>query len=60
MIKDDLGVDHLRIRFESNTLILEGEALTAEDRERTETIARALAPETALVNQIVVRPPSSA
>jgi cytidylate kinase len=60
LIKDDLGVDHLRIRFESNTLILEGEALTLEDRERTEVIARALAAEATLVNQIVVRPPSSA
>jgi cytidylate kinase len=60
LIKDDLGVDHLRIRFESNALILEGEALTLEDRERTEAIARSLAAETTLVNQIVVRPPSSA
>jgi cytidylate kinase len=60
LIKDDHGIDHLRIHFESNTLILEGEALTVEDRERTEATARALAAETALLNQIVVRPPSSA
>ena len=58
LIKDDLGVDHLRIRFESNTLVLEGEALTTEDRDRTEAIASTLAAEETIVNQIVVRPPS--
>jgi cytidylate kinase len=60
LIKDDLGVDRLGVRFENSTLVLEGEALTIEDRERAEAMARALAPEAALDNQIVVRPPSSA
>jgi cytidylate kinase len=60
LIKDDLGVDRLTVRFEESTLVLEGEALTLDDRERAETTARAIAPEAALDNQIVVRPPSSA
>lgn len=60
LIKDDHGVDHLAVRFEASTLVLEGDALMLEDRERAEAVARSLAPEAAIDNQIVVRPPSSA
>lgn len=60
LIKDDLGVDHLGVRFQADTLVLEGEALTVDDRDRAEAVARTVAPEAALENQIVVRPPSSA
>jgi CMP/dCMP kinase len=59
-IKDDLGVDRLGVHFDNGVLLLEGEALTIDDRDRAEAIARAVAPEAALDNQIVVRPPSSA
>jgi len=40
--------------------VLEGEALTIADRERAEAIARTLAPQTEVENQIVIRPPTSA
>jgi hypothetical protein len=50
----------LGVHFESSTLVLEGEALTLDDRERAEAGARSLAPEAAIDNQILVRPPSSA
>jgi hypothetical protein len=60
LIKEDLGVDRLEVRFEASTLLLQGEALTLSDRERAEGVARALVPEAAIDNQIVVRPPSSA
>jgi uncharacterized protein len=63
LIKDDLGVDHLGVRVDGSTLVLEGQALTLEDRDRAEGVARSLAPGAAIAeidNQIVVRPPSSA
>lgn len=60
VLKGDLGVDRLGVRFETSTLVLEGEALTLDDRERTEAVARSLAPEAAIDNQISVKPPSSA
>ena len=60
LIKADVGVDRLAVHFESSTLTLEGEALTLDDRERAESVARSLAPEAAIDNQISVRPPSSA
>jgi cytidylate kinase len=57
---DDLGVDKLRVRFDASRLILEGEALAVEDRDRAEAIARGVAPEAVINNQIVLRPPTSA
>jgi len=59
-INSDVGVDKLAIRLDDETLVLEGEALTHDDRERAEAVARALAPETVIDNRIVLRPPSSA
>jgi cytidylate kinase len=57
----DLGVDRLRVEIAaSNTVILNGQALAAEDRHRAELLARALAPEAPIDNRIVVHPPSSA
>ncbi len=60
LLGDDLGVDRLSVFFEGGTLTLQGEALTASDRDRTESIARAVASEVAISNQIVLRPPSTA
>jgi cytidylate kinase len=60
LISGDLGVDHLGIRFDGEKVVLEGEALTATDREHAEAIARTIAPEVEVDNLIVVRPPSSA
>jgi uncharacterized protein len=60
VINDDLGVDKLAIRLEDHTLVLQGEALTHGDRERAEAVARALAPESTIDNQIILRPPSTA
>jgi cytidylate kinase len=60
LIGNDLGVDKLEVRFEDATLVLEGEALTQDDRERAEAVARSVAPDAAMRNQIVVHPPSSA
>jgi osmotically-inducible protein OsmY len=57
---EDLGVNKLRVRFETGGLVLEGEALAQDDRQRAEAIARALAPEAPIDNQIVLRPPTSA
>lgn len=59
-INSDVGVDKLAIRLDDGTLVLEGEALTHDDRERAEGVARALAPDMAIDNRIVLRPPSSA
>jgi cytidylate kinase len=56
----DLGVARLRVQVETDTVVLEGEALAREDRERAEALTRSLAPEARLDNRIVVRPPSSA
>jgi CMP/dCMP kinase len=58
--RQDLGVDKLGVRFEANTLVLEGAALAQEDRARAEAIARSLAPEAVVDNQIVLRPPTTA
>jgi CMP/dCMP kinase len=58
--QDDLGVDKLGVRFEDNTLVLEGAALTQDDRARAEAITHALAPEAVVDNQIVLRPPTTA
>lgn len=58
---DDLGVDKLRVRSHvGGVVVLEGEALAEEDRDRAELTAQALAPEARFDNQIVVRPPTSA
>lgn len=56
----ELGVANLRVRVEPKAVVLEGEALAEEDRERAETMARSAAPRAALENRIVVRPPTSA
>lgn len=53
----DLGVDKLSVAFDGAALVLQGEALTQEDRERVELTARAVAPEAVIDNQIVLRPP---
>jgi cytidylate kinase len=60
LIAEDLGIDHLSVRFEDEMLTLEGEALTQQERDRAETLARALAPDATIQNAIVVRPPTSA
>jgi cytidylate kinase len=60
VIDDDLGVDKLSIRLSADQLVLEGEALTHDDRQRAEAVARGLAPESKIDNQIVLRPPTSA
>jgi cytidylate kinase len=57
---DSLGVNKVRVRLEANSVILEGEALAHEDRARAAAQARALAPEAAIDNRIVLRPPTSA
>jgi cytidylate kinase len=56
----DLGVDRLRVRFDAGTVVLEGEALASEDREKAESVARSLAPDAGIDNQIVLHPPTSA
>lgn len=56
---EDLGVDHVRVRLEGGTVVLEGQALSEQDRERAESAARATAPGAALDNRIVVHPPAS-
>jgi cytidylate kinase len=57
---EHLGIDHLGVRFESGTIVLEGEALAEADRERAEVSAKRLAPHVSIDNQIVVRPPTTA
>jgi cytidylate kinase len=57
---DDLGVDKLRVDFSAGVLVLEGEALAMEDRDRAEATARRIAPEAVIENQIVLRPPTTA
>ena len=56
---DDLGVDKLAVAFDDGAILIRGEALTQEDRDRAEMIARAVAPEAIIDNQIVLRPPTS-
>jgi cytidylate kinase len=60
LIGADLGVDKLAVDFDGETLTLRGEALTHDDRARTEALAQSLAPHVRLDSQIVLRPPSSA
>ena len=60
LLRGDLGVDKLAVRFEAATLVLQGEALTLADRERAEALAQSFVFETSLDNQIVVRPPTTA
>jgi cytidylate kinase len=60
LIGGDLGVDKLSVFFVGDTLTLQGEALTLTDRERSEALARAVAVDAAVDNQIVLRPPSTA
>jgi cytidylate kinase len=55
----DLGVDKLSVQVETGTIVLAGQALAREDRQRAEFIARSLAPDVAVDNRIVVHPPSS-
>jgi cytidylate kinase len=60
---EHLGVDRLRVRCnpgEGGAIVLEGEALTTADRERAQSTAQTIAPQAAVDNQIVVRPPTSA
>jgi cytidylate kinase len=56
----ELGVANVRVHVEAEGVVLEGEALAQEDRERAEALVRAVAPQVALDNRIVVHPPSSA
>lgn len=55
----DLGLNKVRVVVESAAVVIEGKALAREDRERAEALARSTAPEAALDNRVVVRPPSS-
>jgi cytidylate kinase len=55
----DLGVDKLRVYFVTDTLTLQGEALSVADRERAEALTRGVAAEATIDNQIVLRPPST-
>ncbi|MBV9173458.1 MAG: cytidylate kinase family protein [Chloroflexi bacterium] len=57
---DELGVSKLRVHIETGAVVLEGEALAQEDRERAEERARWVDPRVPLDNRIVVRPPQSA
>jgi len=54
-----LGVDRLSVRATAGVVVLEGQALTLDDRANAEALAAALAPHAVLDNRIVVRPPSS-
>lgn len=60
LLSEDLGVDRLAVDFDGTTLTLKGEALTQVDRQRTEALARSVAADAAIVNQIILRPPSTA
>jgi len=57
---ENLGVDKLQVHFDAGALVLEGEALAKEDRDRAESVARELAPEASVENHILLRPPTSA
>jgi cytidylate kinase len=57
---DELGVSKLRVRVETGAVVLEGEALAQEDRDRAEALARGVDPRVPLDNRIVVHPPQSA
>ena len=54
-------MDRLSVAIDaSGAVVLEGQALAHEDRQRAELIARTLAPEAPVENRIVVHPPTSA
>lgn len=53
-----LGVDKLSVRSEAGVVVLEGAALTIDDRARTEALASELAGGAEVDNRIVVRPPT--
>jgi hypothetical protein len=56
----DLGVARLRVQVEQEAIVLDGEALAIEDRERAAEVVRSVAPQALLNNRIVVHPPTSA
>ncbi len=60
LISEDLAIDRFVVRFVGEDLVLEGQALTQDERDRADALARALAPETHVQNDIVVRPPTTA
>ena len=60
LIAEDVAIDRLVVHFDDERLALEGEALTQEDRDRAEAVARSLAPDTDVQNHVVVRPPTTA
>jgi hypothetical protein len=60
LISEDVAVDRLAVQFVGEQLVLEGQALTHADRERADALARTLAPEAHVQNDIVVRPPTTA
>jgi CMP/dCMP kinase len=56
----DLGVARLGVRvIEAGTIVLDGQALAQEDRQRAEFLARSLAPNAAVDNRILIHPPTS-
>jgi cytidylate kinase len=56
----DLGVARLSVRvIEAGTIVLDGQALAQEDRQRAEFLARSLAPNAAVDNRILIHPPTS-
>ena len=54
-----LGVHHLRVRFSAGAIVLTGEALAQEDRDRAEATARGFSPDRPIDNQIVLHPPTT-
>jgi CMP/dCMP kinase len=56
---EELGVDKLAVGFDGAALVLQGEALTQEDRDRAELTARAFDTEMVIDNRIVLRPPTT-
>jgi hypothetical protein len=57
---EDLGVSNVRVRVDAGGVVLEGEALAQEDRDRAEAMARQVDARVRLDNRIVVHPPQSA
>jgi hypothetical protein len=57
--EQELGIDKLRVAFAEDRLVLQGDALAAEDRDKAEALAREIAPDLPIANQIAVRPPST-
>ena len=58
---DDLGLTNVRVRVDDQgAVVLEGEALAQDDRDRAEVLARQVDPGLVLDNRIVVHPPHSA